>query len=159
MKRFVLTSGLAAVAFAAMTLSAFADDGPGLGRAGHGRGGHGLMKLRHCLANLNLPSDQQASIQAILDAAKPGLQAAAETVKADRAQLKKDLESGADKGVVGQDVINAHADRGKLRAAMDAVRDQVLAKLSTDQQASLKDCAQASGGSRRPGPAGFRGGQ
>ena len=153
MKRFVLTSGLAAVAFAAMTLSAFADDRPTIDRAGRAGGGHGLMKLRKCLSSVDLPTDQQAAVQTIVAAAQAGIKTAAETVRADHVQLQKDLTSGADKSVVGQDMINAHADREKLRAAVDAVRDQILAKLNTDQQASLKGCLQASRASR-----GFRGG-
>ena len=81
----------------------------------------------------------------------------AETIRADRQQLKNDITNGADKCVVGQDVLNAHADKAKLRAAADAVRDQILAKLSTDQQATLKDCLQTSRGVRGPGPAGLQG--
>ena len=148
MKRFLLTSGLAAVLFAAMTLSAIADDRPTFDRAG---GGQGLHKLQSCLSGLDLSADQKAAIQSIVAAARDGIKTAAETVRADHDQLQKDLAGGADKSVVGQDVINAHADREKLRAAVDAVRGQILAKLSADQQTSLNTCLQASRGSRGPG--------
>src|SRR5260221_5698058 len=152
MKRFVLTSGLAAVAFAALTLSAFADERPGIDRAG---GGHGLMKLRRCLSGLDLSADQKSAIHAIVTAARPTLEASAATVKADRQKVRADIAAGADKSVVGQDVLTAHSDAQALRAAAAAVRDQILAKLSTDQQDSVKDCLASS--RRGPGAAGFRG--
>ena len=155
MKRFVLTSGLAAVAFAALTLSAVADERPGIDRAGRA-GRHGIMQLRKCLSGLDLSADQKSAIQAIVTAAKPGLEAAAATVKADRQKIRSDIESGADKSVVGQDVLTAHADAQALHAAGAAVRDQILAKLSTDQQNSVKDCLAASRAFRSPGAAGFR---
>ena len=155
MKRFVLTSGLAAVAFVAMALSALADNRSAVDLAAHAGGGHGLQRLRRCLSNLDLSADQKSAIQAIVTAAKPALEANAATVKADRQKVRADIESGADKSVVGQDVLTAHADAETLRAAVGAVRDQILAKLTADQQASLKDCLAAS--HRGPGTAGFRG--
>jgi Spy/CpxP family protein refolding chaperone len=157
MKRFVLTSGLAAVAFAAMTLSAFADERPAIDRADRAGGRHGVMRLRKCLSSLDLSVDQKSAIKAIVTAARPTLEADAATVKADRQKVRADIAAGADKSVIGQDVLTAHADAQALRAAAAAVRDQILAKLSPDQQASVKDCLQASRGSRNPGTAGFRG--
>jgi Spy/CpxP family protein refolding chaperone len=158
MKRFVLTSGLAAVAFAAMTLSAFADDRPTAVLAGHAGGGHGLHRLRRCLATVDLSDDQKAAIAAIVAAATPALQADAATVKADHEKLQADISSGADKCVVGQDLLTAHADAEALRAAAGAVRDEIVAKLTPDQQSKLTACLQASG-SRTPGLTGFRGRQ
>lgn len=157
MKRFLLTSGLAAVAFAAMTMPAFADDRPAAVLAGHAGGGHGLHRLHRCLAMVDLSADQKTAIQAIAAAAKATLQADAETVKADHEKLHADLSSGADKCVVGQDLLTAHADAEKLHAAEDAVRDQILAKLTPDQQANLTACLAS--GPHGPGPAGFRGRQ
>jgi Spy/CpxP family protein refolding chaperone len=157
MKRFLFTSGLAAVAFAAMTLSAFADDRPAAvlaGRAGHG---HGLQRLRRCLATVDLTDDQKSAIQAIVAAAKPGLEAGAQTVKTDHEKLHADISTGADKCVVGQDLLTAHADADKLRAAASAVHDQIVAKLTPDQQSKLTACLAS--GPRRPGRAGFRGRQ
>ena len=114
------------------------------------------MKMRKCLSGLDLSADQKSAIQAIVSAAKPTLEADAATVKADRQKIHADIQAGADKSVVGQDVLTAHADAQALRAAAADVRDQILAKLSTDQQASVKDCLQASRGFRGPGAAGFR---
>jgi len=156
MKRFVLTSGLAAVVFAALTLSAVADNRPAVDRASRAGHGHGLMKLRRCLSGLDLSADQKSAIHAIATAARPALEADAATVKADRQKIRADIQAGADKSVIGQDVLTAHADAQALRAAGAAVRDQILAKLSTDQQASVKDCLAASRASRNPGAAGFR---
>ena len=157
MKRFFLTSGLAAVAFAAMTLSAFADDRPAGILAGHAAGGHGLRKLRRCLATVDLSADQKAAIAAIVAGAKPTLEADAQTVKADHEKLQADISSGADKCVVGQDLLTAHADAQALRAAAGAVRDQIVAKLSPDQQGKLTACLAS--GPHGPGAVGFRGRQ
>ena len=157
MKRFVLTSGLAALALAAMTLSALADNRPAIDLAARAGGGHGLQGLRRCLSNLDLSADQKSAIQAIVTAATPTLEANAATVKADRQKVHADIASGADKSVVGQDVLTAHADAQTLQAAVGAVRDQILAKLTADQQASLKDCLASS--QRGPGTARFRGRQ
>jgi Spy/CpxP family protein refolding chaperone len=154
MKRFVLTSGLAAVAFAAMTLSAFADDRPALELAGRAGGGHGLQKLRRCLATVDLSADQKAAIAAIVAAAKPTLEADAETVKADHEKVHADISSGADKCVVGQDLLTAHADAETLRAAAAAVHDQIVAKLTPDQQTKLTACLAS--GPRGHGPDRFR---
>jgi len=155
MKRFLLTSGLAAVAFAAMTLSALADDRPPAVLAGHGAGGHGQQRLQRCLATADLSADQKAAIAAIFAAAKPTLEADALTVKTDHEKVKADISSGADKSVVGQDVLTAHADAEKLRAARGAVRDQILATLTTDQQAKVNACLASA--PRGPGASGFRG--
>ncbi len=157
MRRFLFTSGLAAVALAAVTLSAFADDRPAAVLAGHGAGGHGSRGLRRCLATVDLSADQKAAIAAIVAAAKPTLEADVQTIKADHEKLHADIASGADKSVVGQDVLTAHADAEKLRAAESAVHDQIVAKLTPDQQTALTACF----ASRRhgPGPAGFRSGQ
>jgi Spy/CpxP family protein refolding chaperone len=139
MKRFLLTSGLAAVAFAALTLSAFADDRPAA-LAGHGVDGHGHQRLRRCLETVDLSADQKAAIAAIVAAAKFGLEADAQTARADHEKLRADISSGADKSVLGQDVLTAHADAEKLRADQAAVHDQIVAKLTPDQQTRLAAC-------------------
>jgi Spy/CpxP family protein refolding chaperone len=155
MKRFLLNSGLAAVAFAAVTLSAFADDRPPAVLAGHGADGRGHQRLHRCLAKVDLSVDQKAAIAAIVAAAKPTIDADVQTVKADHEKVRADVSSGADKSVVGQDVLTTHADAEKLRAAEGAVRDQILAKLTTDQQATVNACLAS--GPQGPGTAGFRG--
>ena len=154
MKRFLLNSGLAAVAFATMTLSAYADDRPAAVLAGHGAGGHGHQRLRRCLATVDLSADQKAAIATIVAAAKPTLQADAQTVKADHEKIHADISSGADKSVVGQDVLTAHADAEKLRADEGAVHDQIVAKLTPDQQTRLAACLAS--GPRGPRQEGFR---
>jgi Spy/CpxP family protein refolding chaperone len=158
MKRSLLSSGLAAVAFAAMTLSAFADDRPAAVLAGRDARGHGLQRLRMCLALVDLNADEKAAIQAIVAAAQPGLQADADAVRADHQKLRADVSGGADKCVVGQDLLTAHADADKLRADAGAVRDQILAKLTPDQQNRVKGCLQAGHGMRGSRAAGFASG-
>jgi Spy/CpxP family protein refolding chaperone len=154
MKRFFLKSGLAAVAFVAMTLSASADDRPAAVLGGHGAGGRGHQRLRRCLATVDLSADQKAAIAAIVAAAKPNLDADAASIKADHEKLHADISSGADKSVVGQDVLTAHADAEKLRADEGAVHDQIVAKLNPDQQNRLAACLAS--GPHGPGPERFR---
>lgn len=139
MRRPLSLFGIVLLALAAVSLPAYAQNasasGPGMGR--------GLAHLQRCLSNLGLSSDQQTAIQAIVSAAKPTLQADAQPLKADGQKLRADISAGADKCVIGQDVISAHADRAKLTSDIQAIRDEILAKLSTDQQNQLKGCWQA----------------
>jgi Spy/CpxP family protein refolding chaperone len=155
MKRFLLTSGLAVVAVAAMAMSAFAQDGPAAIFAGHAAGGHELQRFRRCLATVDLSADQKAAIAAIVTAAKPTLETDTQIVKADHAKVQADIASGADKCVVGQDVLTAHTDAQTLRAAAVAVRDQIAAKLTPDQQTRLTACLASS--PHGPGFVGFHG--
>ena len=158
MKRVLFTSSLAAVALAALTMSVFADGRPPVAFAGRHEGGHELQRLRRCLSQVDLSADLKTAIQAIVAAAQPGLTADAAALKADHDKIHADIAAGADKSVVGQDVLTAHADAEKLRADAGAVRDQILAKLSPDQQSKVNACLQAVGhgmrGSRGAGLAG-----
>jgi len=108
-----------------------------------------LEGIVRCLSILNLSTEQKTAIAAIVAAARPSLEADAQALRADREKIRSDIESGADKCVIGQDTLNAHADGEKLRTEIAAIRDQVLAQLTPDQQSQLKGCLQAPQG--RPG--------
>ncbi|HEY6147132.1 MAG TPA: hypothetical protein VIZ69_05515 [Thermoanaerobaculia bacterium] len=148
MKRFSRSLGLAILAVAALAAGARADE-PGRGAFGdHAGRGMGLGRLRRCLSNLDLTADQKSAIQQVLSDAKSTLQADIQAVRADHQKLATDIENGADKSVVGQDALTQHADAAKLRADMQAVRNQILSHLSTDQQNTVKGCFDAAGPAR-----------
>ena len=111
--------------------------------------GRGFPVLR-CLhnADLDLTEAQKADIKAILEAARPTIQAGQDKVRADRQKLHADIEAGADKSVLGQDVLDLHADLTAVHAEVQSVKDQIASKLTPDQKARIGDCLAA----RRPGP-------
>jgi Spy/CpxP family protein refolding chaperone len=96
-----------------------------------------------CLRHVDLTDAQKADIKAIVEAATPILQAAREKVRADRRKLHADLEAGADKSVLGQDVLDLHADTKALRAELESVKDQIASKLTAEQKAKIGDCLAA----------------
>ena len=109
-----------------------------------------LERILRCLSILDLTADQKTAITGIVTAARPDLQADAQALRADREKLRSDINAGADKCVIGQDALTAHADAQKLRSAAAAVRDQVLAQLTPDQQSKLKGCLQAPASGQPP---------
>lgn len=153
MKRILSCLVLTVFVSGALTLSAIAQQHPGFGRAGRTGGGFGLHHLRQCLSSLDLTSDQKAAIEAIVASARTTLQSDAETIRADRQKLQTDLKNGAEKCSIGADVLTEHADAAKLRNDVGSVRDQILGKLTPDQQTRLQTCFRVRGPSAdgRPG--------
>ena len=113
--------------------------------------GHAFPVLR-CLRAADLTDAQKADIKTIVEAAQPVLQAAHEKVRADRQKLHADLEAGADKSVLGQDVLDLYADMKAVQAELASVKDAIAAKLTPDQKAKIGDCLAAMKGPH------FRGG-
>src|SRR5262245_10248359 len=141
MKRFLRTTGLAALA-AVLTMPLFAQDRPGgMG----GRGGRHAGHLLRCLRDAGLSDSQKADIRAILEASKPTIQAGAQAIKAARQKLNADFDAGADKSVLGQDYIGVRAATKKLHDDGQAVRDQVLGKLDPNQKSTVQDCLASHG--------------
>jgi Spy/CpxP family protein refolding chaperone len=120
---------------ALLALPALAQDRAPIARA-EGR----AFPFLRCLRAADLSDAQKADIKAIMEAARPLLQAAHEKVRADRQKLHADLEAGADKSVIGQDVINLHADMKAARAELESVKEQVVSKLTAEQKAKVGDC-------------------
>ena len=147
MKRLVRTASLAALA-AVLTLPLFAQDRPGMGARMERHGGH----LLRCLRRADLSDSQQADIKAIFEAGRPTLQADAQAIRTARQKLNADYDAGADKSVLGADYIAVRAAAKKLHDDGQALRDQVLGKLTADQKASVQDCLD----SRRGGPMSHR---
>ena len=107
-----------------------------------------------CLRDADLTDPQKADIKAIVEAATPIFQAAREKVRADRRKLHADLEAGADKSVLGQDVLDLHTDVKALRAELESVKDQIASKLTAEQTTRVGDClASLKAGRLREGPA------
>jgi Spy/CpxP family protein refolding chaperone len=127
-------------AIAATALPALADDDSGRMGSGH----HG-QKIQKCLSVVDLTADQQSAIDAILASGKTTMQADFQALKTDHQKLKTDMDNGADKSVIGQDTITLQNDEAKRKADSKAIRDQVLAKLTPDQQNKVNGCLESSG--------------
>jgi hypothetical protein len=130
-------------------------DGSSGGPAGKHGGAHsGLRRVETCLWALNLPADRQSAIDEILASGKTALRADTDLVKADHRKLETDLANGADKSVVGQDVITQTSDTAKRRSDMQSIRDQILSKLSPDERSRFTECDQAPAAGRGTSPPG-----
>ena len=139
MKQFRRTLTLAAV-LALLALPGLAQDRAPIVQA-EGRAFPVLRCLRN--ADLNLTEGQKADIKAIVEAARPALQAGHEKIRADRQKLHADIEAGADKSVLGQDVLDLYADLKAVQAELASVKDQIASKLTADQKAKIGDCLAA----------------
>ncbi|HWZ84776.1 MAG TPA: hypothetical protein VN032_01160 [Thermoanaerobaculia bacterium] len=139
MKPTQVTRSLALVLFAAAA-AARADEGAA-GR--HAQFGSGLHQMQQCLLSLDLPAAQLATIETGLSAGKATLKADGEAMKTAHQQMQTDLAAGAEKSVLGSDVLIADAARAKLKADSQTIRDQVLAQLSSDEQEKFNACATA----------------
>ena len=132
---------MAAAALALLALPGYAQDRAPVALAG-GPAARGFHFLR-CLGTADLTDSQKADIKAIVGAAKPTLKKDHDTIVADRQKLRADIQSGADKCIVGQDALNVHADQQALQADLKSVKDQILAKLTPDQQSKVEGCLAA----------------
>jgi Spy/CpxP family protein refolding chaperone len=141
MKRFSRTLILAASAAALFSLPLAAQDRPSFTMADRmERHGGGLLR---CLKDLDLSDSQKSDIKGILDAAKPALKADAEAIRGAHQKLDADFDAGAGVSVLGQDYINVRAAVKQLKADASTVKDQVFAKLTTDQQNKAQSCLDA----------------
>jgi len=142
MKRFLTILTLAAIAAVFLSLPATAQDRPPFGMADrlerHARG------LLRCLRGLDLTASQKADIKAILDAARPTLEADAQAIRAAHQKLDADYDAGADKCVLGQDYIDVRTAVKKLHDDGDATKQQVFGKLTAEQQTKAQACLDAS---------------
>jgi Spy/CpxP family protein refolding chaperone len=101
-------------------------------------------RLRRCLAILDLSDEQKASIQAILEASQPVLQADAEAVHIARQTLQADAEATPpDACLIGGDFLALRAAVQALQAEFESVRGQVMALLTPEQQSKLEGCLEA----------------
>jgi len=141
MKRFPSLFLMASIGLAGFAAFALADE-PSAAESLRPRGGrrHGLRRFRACLSSVGLSADRQTAVDSLLSDARATLQADLKALKADRERLRADLSSGADTSVLGQDVLNQNASATKLKSDIQATRDQVLAKLTAEQQSAFNVC-------------------
>jgi len=136
-----MTIVLATLAVAAFTLPLAAQDRPPIGMADRlDRHAFGLLR---CLRGVDLSDSQKTDIKAILDAAKPTLQADGQAIRDARQKLNADYDAGANASVLGQDYLNVRVAVKKFQDDASAVKDQVLGKLTADQKATAQSCLDA----------------
>jgi Spy/CpxP family protein refolding chaperone len=137
MRRFRLRLAVSAI-LSLVCLSAFAQEAS----AAAGRVRH--RHLRECLSILGLTDQQKTDIQGIFDAAKPEVEADVATVRAARQTLRAAVGSvPPDACAIGSDALALETALKTLAAERDAVRTQVFATLTPDQQSRLDGCLDA----------------
>lgn len=138
MKRSPVSPRSLAVTFVAFLAAAAtrADQNAGA----HPRFGHGHHPMEQCLLALDLPGAQLATIESSLTDGKAAMKEDGRAMKAAHDQMQADLAAGADKSVLGQDVLDMDAAHTKMKADGKALHDQALAQLSTDQQDTFNAC-------------------
>jgi Spy/CpxP family protein refolding chaperone len=137
---FAALIGVAGLAATAMA------DGPSANGYGHS-GWHGFA-ARHfqkCLASAGLSTEQQAAIDQIHSDARPTMQAGFAALKAAEEKLRNDVASGADKSVLGQDVLDKQAAMDKIKSDHKDIHDRVLSQLRPEQKSAVESCMQSRG--------------
>lgn len=139
MRRFLWTSLVPAAALALALAAAplLALDGPA-GPKGP------LAGYLGCLKVVDLTETQKADVRALLEAAKPKLEALEAALKADRAALVAALgATSPDPCAVGAALLEVEADRKAIGEELKAVRTAVEALLTAEQKAKLEGCLKA----------------
>jgi hypothetical protein len=142
MNRFSRLFASALIGLAGVAAAALAEDPSGPAPSRGGPRGHHIRHFERCLSTVGLSADQQSSIQGIQSESRPAIQADFAAMRAAREKLQGDLASGADKSVLGQDVLDQDAATAKLKSDVKATHDQIVAKLNPDQQNALATCMQ-----------------
>ncbi len=121
----------------ALALPTLAQDAPDARRPGR-------HHFRACLSILDLTEEQKVAIVGILDAARPTLEADAAAVHAARETLRAALETQPpDACAIGADALAVKAAVDVLRQEREAVRAQIVATLTPEQQARFEGCLDA----------------
>jgi len=108
----------------------------------------GRHHFRVCLSILDLTEEQKVAIVGILEAARPALADAAAAVHVARETLRAALEAQPpDACAIGNDALAVDAAVDALQQQRDAVRAQVVATLTLEQQSRFEGCLDAP---RRP---------
>jgi Spy/CpxP family protein refolding chaperone len=137
MRRFLFRLAAPALLGLVVPLSVLAQEAPAAHRPGH-------RHLKECLSILELTDQQRMDIQAIVDAAKPTVEADVAAVAVARQTLRAAVDAVPPEAcAIGNDLLAVKAAIAMLRAEREAVRNQVLATLTPDQQARLQGCLDA----------------
>ncbi|HEY2796598.1 MAG TPA: hypothetical protein VGK26_01800 [Thermoanaerobaculia bacterium] len=145
MNRFPRLFASALIGVAGLAATAMAD-GPAAAGYGHGGRGFAARHFQKCLASAGLSTEQQAAIEQIQSDARPTFQAEFAALKAAQDKLQNDLASGADKSVLGQDVLDKDAAMNKIKSDHKETHDKILAQLHPDQQSAVQSCMESRGG-------------
>jgi Spy/CpxP family protein refolding chaperone len=101
-------------------------------------------RIRECLSILDLSDAQKTQIQAILEAAKPTFETNVAAVHAARETLRTAADTvPPDACAIGNDFLAVKAAVATLLAQRDAVRGQIVATLTPEQQARYLGCLDA----------------
>ena len=99
-------------------------------------------RFMHCLAVLDdLSADQKAQITALLEAARPGLEADLAALRTAGETLRASLQAQPpDACQIGSDALAVQTARDTLAAAREALRVQITGVLTPDQQSRFEGC-------------------
>lgn len=133
-----VAAALALALVAAPLLAADAPAGPPPGPKGP------LAGYLGCLRVVDLTEAQRADVRAILEAAKPKLDALHATLRADQEALRDAIAAPTpDPCAVGAALMKVDADRKAIGAELKLVRDAIEALLTPEQKARLEGCLRA----------------
>jgi Spy/CpxP family protein refolding chaperone len=94
-----------------------------------------------CLAILDLSAEQRTQIMGLIEAARPGLEADLAALRAAGEALRASLEADPpDACQIGNDALAVQAARETLIAAREALRAQITAVLTPEQQTRFEGC-------------------
>lgn len=103
-----------------------------------------LAGYLRCLHIVDLTDVQKADVKALLEAARPGLDALHATLKTDRDALRAALTAATpDPCVVGTAFLKVEGDVKAIGEALKAVRTAIEALLTPEQKAKLEGCLKA----------------
>jgi Spy/CpxP family protein refolding chaperone len=147
MKHFLRTSLVpmaAALALALVAAPLLAVDPPA-GPAPAGQAPHGpLAGYLRCLRIVDLTDVQKADVKALLEAARPKLEALHVTLKADREALRAAVTATPpDPCVVGAAFLKVEADVKAIGEALKDLRTAIEKLLTSEQKAKLEGCLKA----------------
>ncbi len=97
-----------------------------------------------CLHGVDLTDVQKADVKALLEAARPGLDALHATLKTDREALRAAVAATTpDPCAVGTAFLKVEGDVKAIGEALKAVRTAIEAFLTPEQKAKLEGCLKA----------------
>ena len=144
MKKFLRTSLVpvaAALALALVAAPLLAAEGP----AGPPPGPKGpLGAYLRCLGVVGLTDVQKADVRALLEAAKPGMEALRATLKTDREALRAAATAATpDPCAIGTAFLKVEADLKAIGEDARETREAIEALLTPEQKAKLEGCLKA----------------
>ncbi len=142
MKHFLRTSLVPAVAALALAAAPLlAADPP----AGPPRGPQGpVAAYLRCLGVTGLTETQKADVKALLEAARPGMEALHATLKTDRDALRAAVTAATPEPcAVGTALLKVEADLKAIGDEAKELRTAIEALLTAEQKAKLEGCLKA----------------